>query len=129
MQDEIQEKNDPQELNLAALRGRALAFAHSFWRPAGTTVAVALILLFGWSVVNGKHGVSAWQKQRVQDRELHQEIQDLQQENARLRDHVERLKSDSNAIEHEAREQLHYARPGEIIYTLPADPKSQPATK
>jgi len=125
MQDEIQEKNETQELNLAALHERALAFAQSFWRPAGTTVAVALILMFGWSVVNGKHGVSAWQKQRVQDRELHQEIQDLQQENARLHDHVERLKSDSNAIEHEAREQLHYARPGEIIYTLPADPKSQ----
>lgn len=127
MQDEIQEKNQTHELNLAALRERALAAAQSFWRPAGTSVAIALILLFGWSVVNGKHGLSSWQKQRVQDHELRQEIQDLQQENTRLRDHVGRLKSDSNAIEHEAREQLHYARPGEIIYTLPADPKSQPA--
>jgi len=133
MQDNIQETNQghdqEQELNLAALRERALKLAQSFWRPAGTLVAVALILLFGWSVVNGKHGLSAWQKQRVQDHELRQEIQDLEQENARLREHVDRLKSDPNAIEHEAREQLHYARPGEIIYTLPADPKSQPATK
>jgi len=127
MQNEIEETNQDRELNLAALREQILTAAQSLWRPAGTSVAVALILLFGWSVVNGKHGLSAWQKQRVQDHELRQEIQDLQQENAKLREHVERLKSDSNAIEHEAREQLHYARPGEIIYTLPVDPKSQPA--
>jgi cell division protein FtsB len=38
---------------------------------------------------------------------------------------VERQKSDSNAIEHEAREQLHYAKPGEVIYTLPAQPRTQ----
>ncbi|MGA7107861.1 MAG: septum formation initiator family protein [Terracidiphilus sp.] len=98
------------------------------WRPAGTTVAVALILLFGWGVVNGKHGLSAWQQQRVQDQELRQEIQQLQAENERLRDHVERLKTDPGAIEHEAREQLHYAKPGEVIYTLPAQPsEAQPA--
>jgi cell division protein FtsB len=29
------------------------------------------------------------------------------------------LKSDPNAIEHQAREELHYTRPGEVIYTLP----------
>ena len=113
------------EIKFAMLRDRALDAAQKLWRPAGTSVAVALILLFGWDVVNGKHGLSAWQQQRVKDHELRQEIQDLQQENARLRDHVERLKSDSNAIEHEARELLHYAKPGEVIYTLPAQPATQ----
>jgi cell division protein FtsB len=97
----------------------------TIWRPAGTSVAVGLILLFGWGVVNGKHGLSSWQQQRVQDKQLRQEIQDLQAENARLRSHVERLKSDPNAIEHEAREQLHYAKPGEVIYTLPSQPQAQ----
>lgn len=104
---------------------RALNWAQYVWRPAGTFVAVALILLVGWGVVNGKHGLSAWQQQRVQDQQLRQEIDSLQQENARLHDHVERLKSDSDAIEHEAREQLHYAKPGEVIYTLPAQPQTQ----
>jgi cell division protein FtsB len=107
-------------------RKRALDWAQYIWRPAATTVAVTLILLFGWGVVNGKHGLSAWQQQRVKDQQLRQEIQKLQQENAKLRDHVERLKSDPNAIEHEAREQLRYARPGEVIYTLPAQPQTQP---
>jgi cell division protein FtsB len=50
------------------------------------------------------------------------EIRDLEQENARLRQHIEQLKSDPDAIEHEAREKLHYAKPGEVIYTLPAPP-------
>lgn len=113
----------------ALLRERATEWIHSLWRPAGTVVAVAFILLFGWGVVNGKHGLSAWQQQRTKDRELRQEIQELQQENARLREHVEHLKSDPNAIEHEAREQLHYAKPGEVIYTLPTQRQtsSQPA--
>jgi cell division protein FtsB len=37
-----------------------------------------------------------------------------------LKGHVDRLQSDPNAIEHQAREELHYTRPGEVIYTLPA---------
>lgn len=112
-----------------SLRERAIAWVYSLWRPAGTVIAVAFILLFGWGVVNGKHGLSAWQQQRTKDRELRKEILDLQQENARLREHVDHLKSDPNAIEHEAREQLHYAKPGEVIYTLPAQPQTsnQPA--
>ena len=61
-------------------------------------------------MVNGKHGLSAWQQQRVKDQQLSQEIDKLKQENAQLRQHVDRLKSDPNAIEHEAREQLHYAK-------------------
>ena len=128
MQDQDKEVKQ-QELNFALLRERVLTRAQSWWRPAGTSIAVALILLLGWSVVNGKHGLSSWQRQRVQDRELRKDIQDLQQENAKLRDHVARLKTDANAIEHEAREQLHYARPGEVIYTLPADPKSDSAAQ
>jgi cell division protein FtsB len=127
MQEEKTESAQAEVVSMTALRDRALATAQSLWRPAGTSVALALILLFGWSVVNGKHGLSSWQQQRVKDKVLREQIQDLQQENARLREHVDRLKSDPNAIEHEAREQLHYARPGEIIYALPADPKSQPA--
>jgi cell division protein FtsB len=113
----------------ASLRGRVDEALRSIWRPAGTLIAVALILLFGWGVVNGRHGLSAWQEQRMQDRLLRQEIEDLQSENSRLRDHVGRLKSDPNAIEHEAREQLHYAKPGEVIYTLPPQPQTGASAK
>ena len=106
-------------------RLRALRWAQQGWRPAGTMVAVALTLAFAWSVINGRHGLSYWYKQRVEDKRLRHEIQDLEQENAHLRDHIDRLKSDPAAIEHEAREKLHYAKPGEVIYTLPPEPKTQ----
>jgi len=104
---------------------RALNWAIRIWRPAGTVVAVGLALLLTWHVVNGKHGLSVWQQKRVEDKQLHKEIEDLQQENARLRQRVEKLKSDPHAIEREAREKLHYAKPGEVIYALPPDPHAQ----
>lgn len=105
---------------------RALVWAQRLWRPAGTVVAVALALLVTWHVVYGKHGLSVWQHQRAQDRALQQQIQDLQQENAQMRQQVQRLQSDPEAIEREARERLHYAKPGEVIYTLPEAPQAQP---
>jgi len=107
-------------------RQRALEWLQEGWRPAGTALSVALALLFAWSVINGRHGVSTWYQQRGQEKQLKQEIDDLQRENTHLRTHVDRLKNNPEAIEHEAREKLHYAKPGEVIYTLPAQPQSQP---
>ncbi len=107
------------------LRQRAVRWLQQGWRPAGTVFAVLLALAFAWSVVNGKHGLSTWYQQRSQEKQLKHEIDDLQQENAHLRQHVDHLKNDPDAIEHEAREKLHYAKPGEVIYTLPPDPQKQ----
>ena len=109
------------------LRQRALEWTLRMWRPVGTGVVVVLALLLGWHVINGKHGLSSWQQNRHEDKELRKEIDDLQQENDRLKVRVDKLKSDPNAIEHEAREKLHYAKPGEVIVDLPADKQPQPA--
>ena len=99
---------------------RMIGWGVRAWRPVGTGLAVVLALMMGWGVINGKHGLSTWNQKRVEDKQLQKEIGDLQQENERLRLRVERLKSDQDEIEHEAREKLHYAKPGEVIYTLPA---------
>jgi cell division protein FtsB len=107
------------------IRQRMLRWVQQGWRPAGTVVTVLLALAFAWTVVNGKHGLSAWYQQRAADKQLQHEIRELQKENGHLRDHVDRLKSDPGAIEHEAREKLHYAKAGEVIYTLPAQPQTQ----
>jgi cell division protein FtsB len=109
------------------LRERVIEWALRAWRPAGTAVAVLLALLLTWHVINGRNGLSVWQQKRVEDQQLQKEIKDLQQENAELRNHIERLKSSPDAIEHEAREKLHYAKPGEVIYTLQDQPQAQPA--
>jgi cell division protein FtsB len=104
---------------------RVASWTARAWRPAGTAVAVVLALLLTWHVINGKNGLQVWHKKRAEDQMLRKDINDLQQENARLRDRIEKLKSDPDAIEHEAREKLHYAKPGEVIYTLPATPESK----
>jgi cell division protein FtsB len=89
-------------------------------RRIATALAVVLAIIFGYHVIVGRNGVNAYEQKRIEDRELHHQIEGLQQENDRLKDQVEHLKSDPDAIEREAREKLHYARQGEVIYTLNA---------
>ena len=104
-------------------RKRMVALARRAWRQAGTVLAVLLAALLMWHVINDKHGLSVWHQNHTQDRELQKQINDIQQENAQLRKQIDRLKSDPDAIEHEAREKLHYAKPGEVIYSLPDVPQ------
>jgi cell division protein FtsB len=108
------------------LREQLIARAQRWWRPAGTATAVILALLLTWHVIHGQHGLSVWEQKRAEDRALQREIEELQQENAQMRKQVERLQSDPDAIEREARERLHYAKPGEVIYVLPEKPQAQP---
>jgi len=98
-------------------------------RRIGTIAAVLVALFLAWHVVNGRNGLNSWQQKRAEDKALAQEIEQLTAENARLSQHVDRLKSDPGAIEHEARERLHYARPNEIIYALPDSQKSSAPQK
>jgi cell division protein FtsB len=101
-------------------------------RRIGTVAAVLFALFLSWHVIAGRNGLTSWQQKRVEDKSLTRDIDQLTQENARLSQHVDRLKSDPGAIEHEARERLHYARPNEIIYALPAAPpasQTPPATR
>ena len=122
---------EPKKAAPAPMPERVIKWASRGWRTAGSVVAVALALLLGWHVVNGKHGLSAWEQMRVEDKQLQKQINDLQQENDSLRVRVDRLKSDPDAIEHEAREKLRYAKQGEVIVDLSSEaPKHpQPAGK
>ncbi len=110
-------KAEDETVSVFMLR-RALNFARRAWRPAASVVAVALALLLGWHAVYGKNGLSVWEQKRVEDRQLRKEIDDLQLENARLRNQNERLNSSPDAIGQVAREQLHYAKPNEVIVKL-----------
>ncbi len=94
-----------------------------------TIAAFAIAMLLAWHVVNGRNGLTSWQQKRAENKALAIEVQQLTAENARLSQHVDRLRSDPGAIEHEARERLHYARPNEIIYALPESPASKPPSK
>jgi len=108
------------------LSQRLIAYAVRSWRPAGTVIAITLAMLLTWHVIYGTHGLSIWQQKRAEDRALQKEIQRLEQENGDMEHQIDRLKSDPDAIEREAREKLHYAKPGEVIYTLPDKPHDEP---
>ena len=97
---------------------RAAGFAFKMRRRIATALAIVAAIFFGYHAIFGQNGVNAYQQKRMEDRTLKKQIDDLAQENTRLKEHVDHLKNDSDAIEHEARERLHYARPGEVIWTL-----------
>ena len=81
-----------------------------------------LAVALGYHVIFGQNGLTAYQQKRQDSQALAAQLKSLQHENELLKGHVERLQNDPNAIEHQAREELHYTRPGEVIYTLPASP-------
>ena len=95
-------------------------------RKAATALFVALSLFLCVYAILGHDGIVAYQQKQHQAKQLHQQILSLKQENQRLALHDERLQNDRDTIEYEAREQMHYARPGEVIYTLPQAPSSTP---
>jgi cell division protein FtsB len=97
--------------------------AYSARRKVATVAATVLAIFMGFHVVFGHNGLTAYEQKRENTRALQLQMQDLQRENDRLRGHVDRLQNDPGAIEHQAREELHYTRAGEVIYTLPPDPK------
>lgn len=91
-------------------------------RRAATVMAAGLAFGMAYGVVFGHNGLTAFQKKREEERTLRSQMQLLQHENGRLQGHVERLQKDPSAIEHQAREELHYTRAGEVIYSLPESP-------
>lgn len=96
-------------------------FQNAYRRLA--TVAVALITL--WMLVHvvfGANGMMVYRQKRSEYQSLRKEVDDLQQQNDRYSAQIKALQSDPNTIEKEAREQLHYARPGEVIYVEPPPP-------
>ncbi len=90
-------------------------------RKLATAGIAAVAGLVAVHVVFGPNGMVVYQEKRTELRQLSTEIDSLQQENARLNARIKALKTDPKVIEKEAREQLRYTRPGEVVYVLPAE--------
>lgn len=103
---------------------RLLAGAVGGWRRWATAAAVVLTVGVAYHVVFGQNGLTAYQRKLQDAHHLENQLQSLHHENEMLKSHIDRLKEDPDAIEHQAREELHYTRPGEVIYTLPAAPSA-----
>lgn len=113
---------DKMEQFVATIR----SWASGVRRRLATVSVGALILFLGYHVIFGANGLLVYRQKREQSRTIQQQIDSMQQQNATLEKQIKALKSDPQAIEKEARESLHYARPGEVVYTLP--PAARPAT-
>jgi cell division protein FtsB len=98
---------------------RLLESIYKSRRRVATSGVVLLIALMGYHAVFGANGLIVYQHKRSEYRNLDAEIQSLQLENQKLNDHIKALQTDPKAIEKEAREQLRYAKPGEVIYVAP----------
>jgi cell division protein FtsB len=95
-------------------------------RLATAAVAVLTIWLFA-HVMFGDNGMVVYRQKKTEFQSLQQQIDDLQKENDRYTQQVKSLQTpDPNTIEKEAREQLHYARPGEVVYVAPPPARPQP---
>ncbi len=98
-------------------------------RIATVAVGVLAVWLF-FHVTFGANGMVVYRSKKAEYERVQKDIQQLQQENQRYADEVAQLKTDPKRIEKEAREQFHYARPGEVIYVAPERPApSSPANR
>ena len=116
-----------------ALAGKALAKAGPLverlevLRTRIATVAVALLAVWLFlHVTFGANGMVVYRAKRAEYQNLQKDIDHLQNENSDYNQQVDELKTDPKRIEKEAREQFHYARPGEVIYVSPDRPAPQP---
>jgi cell division protein FtsB len=96
-------------------------------RVLATLCIGLLAVLIGYRVVFGANGMKVWQAKRAEVQTLQQDIAHAQAEHEDLQRHVQALqRSDASAVEKEAREQLGYVKPGEVVLF---EQRSKPAPK
>jgi cell division protein FtsB len=81
-----------------------------------------ILFLTAWlflHIMFGANGMVVYKEKRAEIDDLQKQVNSLQQENQRYNEQIKSLKTDPKAIEKEAREALHYTRPGEVIYVAP----------
>jgi cell division protein FtsB len=93
------------------------------------TCSVALLVsLLAFHVIFGANGMIVYHQKRTEFKNLDAEIKSLEGENERLNQRIKALKTDPKTIEKEAREQLRYAKPGEVVYSLPTEKPPAPTS-
>jgi cell division protein FtsB len=97
-------------------------------RIATVTVAALAGLLFV-HVMLGANGMMVYKQKRMEYQSLQKRIAQQQKENDLYTEQIQGLKTDEKFIEKEAREQLHYARPGEYVYVPPPPQEPIPVNR
>ncbi|HEY6552518.1 MAG TPA: septum formation initiator family protein [Vicinamibacteria bacterium] len=101
--------------NSATERGRADAQVRRRAATLASCIALAALVV---ATLFGDRGMLHLIAQKQRAESLAREIEELRAENQRLASEIVALKSDPDAIEHLAREQLGLARPGETVFLI-----------
>lgn len=104
----------------------AIEWARTRQRTIASVAICAIAVFLAYHVFTGSNGIQVYTQKRSENRALQQELDQLKKENEDLTQRVRALKSDPGTIEKEAREQLRYAKPGEIVFTLPEQKQAIP---
>jgi cell division protein FtsB len=113
---------DHAEAALNRVRAHAQPFLERLFELRTRLATLAVGLLAVWlflHVTFAANGMVVYRAKRSEYQKLQKEIDQLQKENSEYAQEVNELKTDPKRIEKEAREQFHYARPGEVIYVSP----------
>lgn len=107
---------------------RIRPFAGRLHRARRRIATGAIFVFAAWLFVHitfGANGMVIYRQKKSEYQDLQKEVGNLQKENDQAAGEIKALKEDPKTIEKEAREQLHYAKPGEVIYVAPAPPPRQ----
>ena len=96
------------------------------WRRLATGAVMLLTVGLLLHAMFGENGIVVYRQKRAETKALETQVDQLKKENDAYVDRIKGLKSDPEAIEKEAREQLHYTRPGEYVYVAPDPPPPPP---
>jgi len=100
----------------------------SFFRRHLRTILGIVVIALAIHDVFGPHGFLAMRRTQVEIERFSAEMQQLNKDNQELTDEVTSLKTDPQLIERIAREDMGLARPGEMIFKLPASQDGPPTT-
>ncbi len=104
----------------------ARAWLYHSRRRLATAGVIVLATWLSLHVLFGANGMVVYRQKRAEYQQLQRQLQDLQSENDHYNSQIKALKSDPEALERTAREQLHYTRPGEVVYVAPPPVRPQP---
>ena len=110
-----------------------LAALYAARRRIATASVVLITASLLIHVLFGANGMVVYRQKKAEYQQLQKQIDTLQKQNDAATARINSLQHDSDALEKEAREQLHYTRPGEVIYfspqASPAEQNHRSATK
>lgn len=111
---------------LQEILNRAQEWVHQRRRRLATWGVGMFTCVVAFHVLFGANGLVVYGEKRSESRQLREQVESLKLQNEQISRQIRSLRSDPKTIEREARQQLKYVRPGEMVYTVPVKPEGAP---